>query len=287
MPDDIKSQMGLLDEIIAKKDLIKKEQEENIRVYTERFRALDKEYTELLAQKNEIQKYLDLAFVERKDELNRLIKEAEDVLIKNKEVLQGAYTKEYEVEKLRSDLAAKIADIDKKAQEYEAEREGKNKELVASLSEHDTNNVNLKNEVAKYRQMIESLASDRLEIDKRKDALDSREDELNSKEAEVIKLTQDSSAVLEENKRVLQRIIENRVANDAAVSQVNSEKAAIVKIQEDVAFREREIQKAQDDFARREESIEIGNKSLRRKLAEADSLYEKWKTEIAKLKEGG
>ena len=115
MPDDIKSQMGLLDEIIAKKDLIKKEQEENIRVYTERFRALDKEYTELLAQKNEIQKYLDLAFVERKDELNRLIKEAEDVLIKNKEVLQGAYTKEYEVEKLRSDLAAKIADIDKKA----------------------------------------------------------------------------------------------------------------------------------------------------------------------------
>lgn len=272
----------LLEKIKEETEALKKQQKSNLEEYTNEFRKLDKEYNSLLEKKKNIQAFIDEALSEEKSALKKSIQESENVLSGQKKVLADYEVLKSEWTEKSKELESSVEDFNSWRVKQEEEYKEKKKTLSKKIDEQEVINKSLRDKDEKADNIKAKLGEEKIKLNKRENDLDSREETIDKKQEKLDKSIEENSNLVNNNESVRLEIASKKSSNDGVLQEIQQENAKLIKLQEDIAFRERKIEKEKEGISERENDIKIGDAEIKKRMDQANALYEKWKTELAK-----
>ena len=139
----------------------------------------------------------------------------------------------------------------------------------------------------KQKELDDLIEEYTVKIEERFSKLEKSFEERNKRRASVVKseiakkaaLVLRNSEVLAINKAILERISGVKNNTDKVLHDIQRENVNLIKLQEDIAFRERAIEKTLEKIKSMEWSVASGEESIKKRMAEANALYKKWKNQ--------
>lgn len=271
-----------LPNLIEETKALKNQQEENLEKFTKKIRVLEVEHNSLLDNKNNVQAFLDEVLSDAKKTLNDSIKEAQEALKVKKRILADCEILESEWNVKKSELDSEIEDFEIEKSNQKEEYKNKKKVIDDRLNEEQKVIESLRAKEKNVDNIKAKLGEEKIELNK-------RDEDISKSEVAVESMIKENTILIEENSEILSNIeesekntIDKKNKNDKILQGIQQENAQLIKNQEDIAFREREIEKDKESNSIREESIKRGDADIKRRLEQADALYEQWKTKLSK-----
>jgi len=263
-------------------EVLKREQKRNLDEFSAAFKELQIKHNELTAKNDNLEETLNIAVSGKMAEVKVLKESVKEVLAENKKLRGQAYTLHDEAEELKNDLNKKIVECDDQSAKNSEEYADKKETLSKKVTEADNTLKSLNEQQASIDSAKENLDKEKVALNKRASAITLNESGIKEGIKKENALIKENRALVKKNKEVLGRISKDRTERDHVLHNIQDEKSQVIKKEESVAFREKEATERESTCDEREASIARGEKSIEKRMGEADALYKKWKEKLAK-----